>query len=135
MTTSFGNFTDSQQSASWDDTKKTPLIVYNKIHSKLSIKGHSFLENADFYYQPFISLIYHDLTEKGAATVELQFESFGPKTAKVLFKFFENLRYFKVRKKAARIIWKYEAGDDNLMEMGEAFSDLFDLDFELKEVN
>ena len=134
MTTTFNNFTDSQQSTSWNDAKKTPLIVYNKVQSKLSIKGHSFLPNADSFYQPFISLIYQDLTENGSATVELQFESFGPKTAKVLFKFFENLRYFKVRNKAANIVWKYEEGDDTLMEMGEAFSELFDLNFEMKEI-
>lgn len=132
MTNSFKNPTETQSFHLRNEKSKTPLIVYHKKYSRLTISGHSLMPNADAFFQPHIAQVYQDLTEKGTATVELQFDSFGPKTAKVLFKFFENLRYFKIKNKSATIIWKYQSGNDSLLEMGEAFSELFDLNFELQ---
>ena len=116
------------------ETTESPSVRYNREDRLLIVSGNSSLENAEDFYRPFVDQVYDDLHEKRSASVDFHLRVFGPKTAKVLFKFFENLKYFRLRNRAAKITWKYDMGDESMRELGEAFSELFDLNFELKAV-
>ncbi|WP_421873435.1 SiaC family regulatory phosphoprotein [Marinoscillum sp.] len=113
---------------------QSPRILYNSCERRLDIVGPSTLEEAEAFFRPIVDQVYDDLHEKRSATVAFELTIFGHKTTKVLFKFFDNLKYFKQRNRVARIIWKYQSEDDNMRELGEAFSELFDLDFQLEAV-
>lgn len=116
----------------WPYTEHSPMVVYNDNLKKLKITGTSFINEADVFYQPYIDSIYQKLSDKEVITIEFHLTSFGPKTAKVFFKLFDNLKFFKMRNRSSKIIWKYNEGDEAIMEMGHAFSELFELDFILE---
>jgi len=89
------------------------------------------MEDAHNFYEPYISKIYDDLFERGYVTLELYFTAFGPKTAKVLFELFGNLRTFKDAGKVIDIVWKSGEKDDNMADLGQSFAELFDLNIQL----
>lgn len=128
--TNIGNGRVTEYSA----TDTSPYVHYDTKNQKLIITGNSFRKDAEEFYQPIVDLVYQALAESRTATVEFNLDSFGPRTAKVLFKFFENLKYFKVKNRATRIIWRYEAKNQAMEELGSAFAELFDLPIEMKPI-
>ena len=114
-------------------TEESPYITYDRMGRLLVIEGNSSLENAETFYKPFVDQLYDDLHVKRSASVDFHLTVLGHKTTKVLFKLFENLKYFKLKNRLAKIIWRYDQGDSSMRELGEAFSELFELDFDLKE--
>lgn len=107
-------------------TEISPYIEYNDKIRSLSIIGASFMDDANTFYEPFLSKIYDDLLVRGHATVFLSFTSFGPRTAKMLFELFENLSFFNQTGKSIDVIWKTK-NDENLIALGASFAELFDL--------
>lgn len=115
-----------------ESTEQSPFVKYSNRENALRISGNSFMEDAHQFYSPFLDKIYNDLTETGDAILELHFSAFGPKTAKVLFALFDNLRTFKQVGKEMNIIWKCNTANESMSDLGESFSELFDLTFQFK---
>lgn len=114
-------------------TEHTPYVKYTATLRKLTVVGNASTEDAERFFAPFIEKVIDDLFERGYITLEFNFTTFGPKTTKVLFALFDNLRTFKQAGKSIEILWKYHAGDEAMAELGQSFSDLFELSFELIE--
>ena len=114
-----------------EPTQNSPFMKYSFKNKTLTIVGSSFMENAHDYYEPFLSKVYDDLMSKNHANVELYFTSFGPKTAKMLFEFFGNLRTFNQTGKTVEVLWKANEEDENMAELGISFAELFDLNIKI----
>lgn len=114
-----------------EPTQNSPFMKYSFKNRTLTIVGNSFIENAHDFYEPFMSRVYDDLMSKNHANVELFFTSFGPKTAKVLFEFFGNLRTFNQTGKTVDILWKADSNDENMADLGLSFAEIFDLDIKI----
>ncbi len=118
-----------------EPTRTTPLVKFDPDEGILEMKGRSSPENSIEFYQKIIDgLDKYASSSNPELTVNLAFEYFNTSSSKCLFDVFKKLS--KVMEKGKKIIinWMYEEGDDDMMEAGEDYSDLLDLDFNFMEI-
>lgn len=112
-------------------TRLSPFVKYHTFDGSLTIIGDSLSANAAEFYEPFIERLKKTLSKDGYVKLIFHFHSFGPKTAKVLFDLFADLRTEKQKGNVATIIWRHDPDDTNMAELGTSFAELFGLDFEV----
>lgn len=118
-----------------EPTRITPLISFDNESNLLEIKGRSSPENSIQFFEQIMNLI-DDLMESESEelTVNFSFEYFNTSSSKCLFDVFKKLLQFEESDKKLTINWYYEEDDEDMMEAGEDYADLLDLDINFFEV-
>ncbi len=118
-----------------EPTRVTPLISFDPEEGLLEMKGRSSPENSIQFYQSIIDALedYANISENGLIA-NFAFEYFNTSSSKCLFDVFKKLT--KIQSKGVNLVinWFYEEGDEDMMEAGEDYSDLLDLDFNFLEI-
>ncbi|MFY0605294.1 MAG: DUF1987 domain-containing protein [Cyclobacteriaceae bacterium] len=118
-----------------EPTRVTPLVNFDPQEGILEIKGRSSPENSILFYQKIIegleAFLESDLEE---LTANFSFEYFNTSSSKCLFDVFKRLSRFEDEDKNLVINWYYEEDDEDMMEAGEDYADLLDLDFNFLEI-
>ncbi len=118
-----------------EPTRTTPLINFDPDEGILEMKGRSSPENSIQFYQRVLdNLDEYAASEGQAFTANIAFEYFNTSSSKCLFDIFKRLSKIESTGKTITINWYYEEGDDDMMEAGEDYSDLLDLDFNFFEI-
>jgi hypothetical protein len=118
-----------------EPTRVTPLINFDPQMGILEMKGRSSPENAIQFYQSLIDYL-DGYIESGneAFVANFAFEYFNTSSSKCLFDVFKRLSKMNDSGIELTINWYYEEDDDDMMEAGEDYSDLLDLDFNFIEI-
>ncbi len=116
-------------------TDTTLGIVLNKKDNIFKFEGRSRPENAVDYYQKVFDWVKEyakDPLEK--TVIDFKLDYFNSSSAKVFIQLLE--RFEKIHKTAGEILikWHYLKGDDDILEVGEDFSELVDIPFEYCEI-
>lgn len=118
-----------------EPTRVTPLINFDPDEGLLEMKGRSSPENSIQFYQPLLDGL-DDLIDGNADSfvANFAFEYFNTSSSKCLFDVLKRLS--KLEEKGVDLVvnWYYEEGDDDMMEAGEDYCDLLDLDFNFIEI-
>ncbi|MEQ9049443.1 MAG: DUF1987 domain-containing protein [Marinoscillum sp.] len=118
-----------------EPTRVTPLVNFDPDEGLLEIKGRSSPENYILFYQKIIDnldeYIQSDLTDFKA---NFSFEYFNTSSSKCLFDVFKRLSRIEESGKGLTINWYYEEDDEDMMEAGEDYADLLDLEFNFLEI-
>jgi len=107
---------------------RTPKINLDPDNGLIELSGRSTPENTEIIYRPLIEWMEnyvnnpHDFT-----TINLQFEYFNSTSAKYLIRLLEFANVLKDNNKQFVINWYYE--DEELLEYGEDFQDVLELQF------
>lgn len=118
-----------------EPTRTTPLINFDPDEGILEMKGRSSPENSIQFYQRVLDNLDEYTTSGGPElTANIAFEYFNTSSSKCLFDVFKRLSKIEDSGKKITINWYYEEGDDDMMEAGEDYSDLLDLDFNFFEI-
>ncbi len=118
-----------------EPSKVTPLISFDPEEGILEMRGRSSPENAIQFYQKVIeSLALYAQHGQGDFTANFAFEYFNTSSSKCLFDIFKRLVRIKESGKELTINWFFEEDDEDMMEAGEDYSDLLDLDFNFIEI-
>ena len=118
-----------------EPTRVTPLINFDPQEGLLEIKGRSSPENTIQFYQPLMDALddFLDESENGI-TANIAFEYFNTSSSKCLFDLFKKLGKLENDDRDLNINWFYEEDDEDMMEAGEDYSDLLDLEFNFLEI-
>jgi hypothetical protein len=118
-----------------EPTRVTPLISFDPETGLLEMKGRSSPENSIQFYQPVIDAL-EEYSENGNGDLiaNFAFEYFNTSSSKCLFDVFKNLNKISDAGRDLTINWFYEEGDEDMMEAGEDYSDLLDLNFNFMEI-
>ncbi|MEM9324537.1 MAG: DUF1987 domain-containing protein [Bacteroidota bacterium] len=118
-----------------EPTRVTPLINFDPDEGILEIKGRSSPENSIQFYQTLMDAL-DDYAIKGqnALTANIAFEYFNTSSSKCLFDVFKKMSKIIDSGKDLTINWFYEEDDEDMMEAGEDYSDLLDLQFNFLEI-
>ncbi len=118
-----------------EPTRVTPLVSFNPEINLLEIKGRSSPENSILFYDQILSLIDDFIaSENESLTVNFSFEYFNTSSSKCLFDVFRKLTKLEDEDKELIINWYYEEDDEDMMEAGEDYADLLDLDINFIEL-
>ena len=107
-------------------TDRTPAISLTHEPLKLSILGESFPEDVSAFYGEVISAINQlATTTKGKLEVEMAMIYINSSSIKAMYRIFEGLDAYRLAGNEVQVIWKAEADDDIMQELGEDFKDRF----------
>ncbi len=118
-----------------EPTRVTPLVNFDPEEGILEVKGRSSPENSILFYQKIIegldSVLESDMEK---FTANFSFEYFNTSSSKCLFDVFKRLSRFEESDIDLIINWYYEEDDEDMMEAGEDYADLLDLNFNFLEI-
>lgn len=118
-----------------EPTRTTPLVRFDPDEGLLEMKGRSSPENSIQFYQKILEQLDEYAIGGGDDfTANFAFEYFNTSSSKCLFDVFKRISKIETTGKTITINWYYEEGDDDMMEAGEDYSDLLDLDFKFQEI-
>lgn len=118
-----------------EPTRVTPLVNFDPEKGILEIKGRSSPENSILFYQKIIDGL-DEFAQRGGDqfTANFSYEYFNTSSSKCLFDVFKKLSKISDEGKTIVINWYYEEDDEDMMEAGEDYADLLDLDFNFLEI-
>ncbi|MEQ9232113.1 MAG: DUF1987 domain-containing protein [Cyclobacteriaceae bacterium] len=118
-----------------EPSRITPLINFDPEDGVLEMRGRSSPENAIQFYQRLIeNLAMFAESSQESFTAHFAFEYFNTSSSKCLFDVFKRLVRIRDSGKELHINWFYEEDDEDMMEAGEDYSDLLDLEFNFIEI-
>ena len=115
-----------------NDSIKTPTIVFD-ITGILEIKGKSIPENSLEFYKPVYEWL--DIYSQSPAPkteLKISLEYFNTSSSKCLLDILRRLETINLSgKSAVKVLWFYDADDEDMMEAGEDYQALVKVPFEL----
>ena len=114
-------------------TEDSPTISFNKTNGLFSITGRSLPEDAFNFYQPVFEYLNNYFNSPAAETIfTFGFEYFNTSSAKQIFKIV-NILNEQSKKNKISVIWRYDAGDNDMLGSGDRFSKLAGIPIKLIE--
>ncbi len=98
-----------------------PSVEFN-ISGLLKITGRAFPEDAHNFFVPLIAWVREFSSEE--VRIEIKLEYFNTAVSKQLFDFLKTIES-NPRNKKITLKWLYEEGDDEILESGEIYEELF----------
>ncbi len=118
-----------------ESTKNSPEISLNPSGS-IKLKGRSIHENVHEFYKSMLAWIEEYIKEPADTTfVDVQLEYFNSASAKYIVMLLQKLKDVKLKDKKYYVNWFYEAGDEDILERGEYFASVLDMDFNFVEMS
>lgn len=114
----------------------TPEINFNPAQNLFRIAGKSMPDNPLKFYSPIFDWLnqYKEEVADGAKIVfEVKFDYFNTASSKLFLDMLDIFAEFQETGAQVSIVWYYRAGDDDMKEAGEEYSELVEAPFEIKE--
>lgn len=114
-----------------DSTEDTPQVVLDKAANTFELSGRSLPEDAASFYQPILDWLGEYASDPNPTTnFVVKLEYFNTASSKLLLDVLTALEDIE----NAKVSWYYYDDDEDMEEAGEEFSELVDVEFELKEM-
>ena len=115
-----------------EGTTKTPTIKFDNESGTLLIQGRSIPENSIDFYKPLVDwLDQYASNPKEVTTLNVQLEYFNTSSSKCILDVFKKLEKIKESGKDVVVKWHYEEDDEDMLEAGEDYDAIIDIDFEM----
>lgn len=118
-----------------EPTRSTPEICFTP-DGKIRIKGRSIHENAEDFYKPSLEWVEQYLLDPADVTyIDIEFEYFNSASAKYIIRLLQKFQIVTLQDKKFYINWFYEEGDEDILERGEYFASVLNIDFNFIEIS
>lgn len=118
-----------------ESTKRTPEIILDPTGA-ISFCGRSITENAVEFFGPVKNWVEGYLQDPQPETVvNIKLEYFNSSSARMILDILQEL--LNVGKNGGRLVinWYYEEGDDDILERGEYYASILDINFNFTKVS
>lgn len=117
-----------------EGSKKTPEVVLDP-SGKIRLGGRSIPEDASKFFEDILAWVMeYCASPKEITKVEIQLEYFNSGSAKYVMQILRELSEIKHNKKELIVNWYYEEGDDDILERGEYYASILDIDINFIEI-
>lgn len=117
-------------------TEETPTVEFKNNDGYLLIEGRSIPENSSEFYQPLIdSLSDYKSSPSSKIKVDFRFEYFNTSSSKCILDILKKLQEIRDAGNDVVVDWYYEEEDDEILEIGEDYSHIVNVPFNLKMIN
>ena len=114
-------------------TKRTPE-VYFSTDGRLKISGRSIPEDpSQFYDRLFEWIYYYCQSPEDITTIDIELEYFNSGSSKSILHILRALVDVTKKGKEFSVNWYYEEGDDDILERGEYYESILDINFNFIE--
>jgi hypothetical protein len=114
-------------------TNKTPYVEFSH-KGILTIRGRSIPEDANIFYDHLQSWVFQYCLDPPQTTVvDINLEYMNSATAKSLLLILSEFSSITQQGKELVVNWYYESGDDDMVERGEYFEKILQLEFNYME--
>ena len=117
------------------ETLETPGIEFNTSKGYLLIKGRSIPENSVEFYEPlFDALRSYSERPKQLTKVDFKFEYFNTSSSKCILDLLRAIEKINDGSIEVAIDWFYDEDDDEILEIGEDYSQFINVPFNLRMI-
>jgi len=118
-----------------EGTTKTPTVEFDGASGVMVIKGRSIPENSIDFYKPLVDWIEsYSTSPKDKTVLNMRLEYFNTSSSKCILDVFKKLELIKKAGKEVQIQWHYEEDDEDMLEAGEDYDAIIDIDFDMVKV-
>lgn len=112
-----------------EGTEDTPKIILDKTNKIFEISGRSLPEDSSEFYQPILEWLKEYAKDPlPETTFDFKLEYFNTASSKLILDVLTALEDIE----NAKVAWYFYEEDEDMEEAGEEFSELVDVEFELK---
>lgn len=116
-----------------EGTKKTPEVSLDP-SGKIRLSGRSIPEDASKFYEQIVEwVIDYCSNPRDTTTIDIELEYFNSGSAKYVMQILRELSELLTDKNQLTVNWYYEEGDDDILERGEYYSSILNLDINFIE--
>jgi hypothetical protein len=120
---------------SLESTKKTPNVLLDP-SGRIRIGGRSIPEDASKFYDNILNWVLdYCNTPSDHTVVDIELEYFNSGSAKFVMQILRELSELLTEGKELKVNWYYEEGDDDILERGEYYSSILDLEINFIETD
>lgn len=118
-----------------EGTPKTPSVDFNRATGVLVIRGRSIPENSIEFYKPLIDWIDSYVVQPAEiTTLHVQLEYFNTSSSKCILDLFKKIEVIVKTGRNVVVKWHYEEDDEDMLEAGEDYEAIIDLEFEMVRI-
>ncbi|MFZ5940512.1 MAG: DUF1987 domain-containing protein [Bacteroidota bacterium] len=115
-------------------TQKTPYVLLDP-KGRIKLKGRSIPEDVGIFYDEILAWFQEYAEDPSALTeVDVEMEYLNSGTSKYILRFLKLLKEVEEKGNKLKINWIYEEGDDDILERGEYYSSILELDIKFIEI-
>jgi hypothetical protein len=113
-------------------TNDTPKVLFDPQNEIFEISGRSLPEDVVLFYQPVLDWL-EEYIEDPIEYTEFVFKYvyFNTATSKLIQDILFKLEQLHENDHKVKVIWYYEEDDEDMLDLGEEFEEIVDLDFEI----
>ncbi|MCK4852857.1 MAG: DUF1987 domain-containing protein [Bacteroidales bacterium] len=120
---------------SLESTKRTPNVLLDP-SGRIRIGGRSIPEDASKFYDNILNWVLDYCHSPSDSTVvDIELEYFNSGSAKFVMQILRELSELLVEGRDLKVNWYYEEGDDDILERGEYYSSILDLEINFIETD
>jgi len=117
------------------ETEETPKIILDKDKNIFEIKGKSFMEDVQAYYEPIINWLDEYKKDPNPETVmKIEVEYINTASSKMFLDILKELEDIHLAGNKVKVIWSYFADDEDMESTGHEFDEMFDAPFTFKVI-
>ncbi len=118
-----------------ESTKKTPNVLLDP-SGRIRIGGRSIPEDASKFYDNILNWVLdYCHTPSDSTVVDIELEYFNSGSAKFVMQILRELSELLTEGRELKVNWYYEEGDDDILERGEYYSSILDLEINFIETD
>lgn len=111
-------------------TVDTPCVILDSKNNHFEISGKSYPEDTKEFYGPILAWMDLYVVDHNPETVfTFKLKYFNSSSYKPLFDILNKLNAIQNRNGKVKVDWQYKDGDTDMLEAGEEFAELVNLDF------
>jgi hypothetical protein len=116
-------------------TETTPQVSFNGQTGEFFIGGKSITEDADAFFQPIIDWVNNNqFTAPIVLTFDLEFFNISS-SKRILYLLYKFNDLVEQNEAAVNVVWLYQKGDEDMMEVGQDYAYMVNIPFEVKEIH
>ncbi len=120
---------------SLESTKRTPSVLLDP-SGRIRIGGRSIPEDASKFYDNILNWVLdYCHTPSDSTVVDIELEYFNSGSAKFVMQILRELSELLAEGRDLKVNWYYEEGDDDILERGEYYSSILDLEINFIETD
>jgi len=112
---------------------ETPNIILDKTNNQFEVSGKSLPEDVTTFYDPVLEWIDgYAATPNDLTVFKFKMIYFNTASSKLIMDILLKLEEMAEDGAKVKIEWFYQEEDEDMMEAGEEFSEIVEIDFDLK---